>query len=112
MNNSVHHGVKERNKKHGFLEGTECYGREETTFEMEDGYIIHGDISINDPKKFVDHPELKKDFAMKIKDSKYKNLFFFMLKSCTKTFNEMVDYQISKSVDVFDKLWENYISKM
>ena len=70
------------------------------------------EAELNDPKKFVDHPELKKDFAMKIKDSKYKNLFFFMLKSCTKTFNEMVDYQISKSVDVFDKLWENYVSKM
>jgi len=70
------------------------------------------EAELNDPQKFIDHPELKKDFAMKIKDSKYKNLFFFMLKSCTKTFNEMVDYQISKSVDVFDKLWDSYISKM
>lgn len=67
---------------------------------------------LNDPQKFIDHPELKKEFAMKIKDSKYKNLFFFMLKSCTKTFNEMIDYQIGKSMNVFDKLWESYISKM
>ena len=70
------------------------------------------ETELNDPQKFIDHPEMKKDFAMKIKDSKYKNLFFFMLKSCTKTFNEMVDYQIGKSVAVFDKLWDSYISKM
>ncbi len=44
---------QERNRKHGFLEGTECYKREETTFEMEDGYIIHGDVSLNNPKKFI-----------------------------------------------------------
>lgn len=67
---------------------------------------------LNDPQKFIDHPELKKEFAMKIKDSKYKNLFFFMLKSFIKTFDQLVEYQIGKSVDVFDKLWEGYISKM
>ena len=70
------------------------------------------ETELNDPQKFIDHPELKKEFAMKIKDSKYKNLFFFMLKSFTKTFDQLVEYQIGKSVDIFDKLWEGYISKM
>ena len=67
---------------------------------------------LNDPQKFIDHPELKKEFAMKVKDSKYKSLFFFMLKSFSKTFDQLVEYQIGKSVNVFDKLWEGYISKM
>lgn len=44
---------QERNRKHGFLEGTECYKREETIFTMSDGYEIHGDISLNNPKKFI-----------------------------------------------------------
>lgn len=70
------------------------------------------EAELNDPQKFIDHPELKKDFAMKIKDSKYKNLFFFMLKSFIKTFDQLVEYQIGKSVNVFDKLWDSYISKM
>lgn len=70
------------------------------------------EAELNNPQKFIDHPELKKDFAMKIKDSKYKNLFFFMLKSFIKTFDQLVEYQIGKSVNVFDKLWDSYISKM
>ena len=44
---------QERNRKHGFLEGTESYKREETIFIMKDGYEIHGDISINNPNKFI-----------------------------------------------------------
>ena len=52
-NYSTREQRQERNRKHGFLEGTECYKREETTFEMRDGYIIHGDVSLNDKSKFI-----------------------------------------------------------
>ena len=52
-NYSTREQRQKRNIKHGFLIGTECYKREETTFEMSDGYIIHGDISINNKGKFI-----------------------------------------------------------
>lgn len=44
---------KALNQTKGFLVGTENFKREPFVFEMRDGYKIHGDISINNPKKFV-----------------------------------------------------------
>lgn len=47
---------EERNKTNledGFLKGTERYNREPFQFIMSDGYVINGDISINDNKKFI-----------------------------------------------------------
>lgn len=44
---------QERNRKHGFLEGTEVYKRDKAIFGMSDGYVINGDISLNNPKKFI-----------------------------------------------------------
>ena len=35
------------------LDGRDLYERTPITFKMKDGYIIHGDYSLNDPKKFV-----------------------------------------------------------
>ena len=35
------------------LDGVDKYQRTPITFTMQDGYIIHGDYSLNDPKKFV-----------------------------------------------------------
>ena len=43
----------ETNRIDGFLVGTERYLREPIEFTMSDGYIINGDISLNNPKKFV-----------------------------------------------------------
>jgi len=44
---------KIRNEEKGLLKGTEDFKREPIVFEMKDGYKIHGDISLNNPKKFV-----------------------------------------------------------
>ena len=44
---------KARNKKEGISKGTEKWAREEFTLTMKDGYVIHGDMTINDPKKVV-----------------------------------------------------------
>lgn len=44
---------QKRNEKEGILVDTECFAREETLFKMSDDYIIHGDISLNNPKKFI-----------------------------------------------------------
>ena len=43
----------ETNREDGFLDGVEVYERKPIVFEMQDGYSINGDVSINDPKKFV-----------------------------------------------------------
>lgn len=44
----------ENEKQHGLLVGEEQLSRTPFTCKMEDGYIIHGDISLNgDSKKFV-----------------------------------------------------------
>lgn len=42
-----------RNIKHDFIKGTEAYKREPIVFVMRDGYKINGDISINNPQKFM-----------------------------------------------------------
>ena len=52
-NYSTREQRQERNRKHGFLIDTECYERKETIFVMNDGYEIHGDVSMNNPKKFI-----------------------------------------------------------
>ena len=44
---------QERNAKDGLLKGTDRFQRENIIFTMRDGYEINGDISINNPKKFV-----------------------------------------------------------
>lgn len=44
---------KARNAKDGNSAGTESWERKEFTVTMPDGYIIHGDMTKNDPKKVV-----------------------------------------------------------
>ena len=44
---------KESNLRCGDIGDTSKYQRTPINFKMSDGYIIHGDYSLNDPKKFV-----------------------------------------------------------
>ena len=44
---------KEKNAKDGNSVGTENWERKEFEVTMPDGYVIHGDTTINDPKKVV-----------------------------------------------------------
>lgn len=44
---------KARNLKEGLSLGTENWERKEIVIPMPDGYAIHGDITINDPKKWM-----------------------------------------------------------
>ena len=64
------------------------------------------------PEKFAANPALKKEFAMKVQKTKYTNLYFYMLKVEVQTLEQMIEYQIGHSMDVFSKLWENYVSKL
>ena len=64
------------------------------------------------PEKFGANPALKKEFAMKVQKTKYTNLYFYMLKIGVQSLEQMIEYQIGHSIDVFDKLWENYVSKL
>lgn len=66
---------------------------------------------LNNPDS-VNSPEKKKEFALKIKQFSYTPLYFVMLKMKVKSFEELVKVQLANSVPVFDKLWDNYISKM
>lgn len=43
----------ETNRTDGFLVGVENYDRTAISFKMSDGYIINGDISLNDPKRII-----------------------------------------------------------
>lgn len=44
---------KARNAKEGISKGTERWAREDFTVTMSDGYVIHGDMTIYDPKRVV-----------------------------------------------------------
>ena len=61
--------------------------------------------------QFIEHPELKKNFAMKVQKTKHSALYFFMLKFGLQTLEQFIDYQNDHSVPIFDKLWENQVSK-
>jgi hypothetical protein len=55
-------------------------------------------------------PKNKKNFAMAVKDSKFKNFFFNMwLKD--RTFKEDVENNCSIHFKYFKKMWEDYVSK-
>jgi len=71
--------------------------------------LVKDDLSQSN--KFIEHPELKKDFAMKVQKTKFSSLYFFMLKFGLQTLDEFIDYQLNHSVPIFDKLWENQVSK-
>jgi hypothetical protein len=55
-------------------------------------------------------PENKKNFAMAVKDSKFKN-FFFNMWNKGRTFKEDVENSCALHPKYFKKLWEEYISK-
>ena len=44
---------KKLNHSYGFDKFAKAYQRNDITFKMSDGYLIHGDYSINDPHKFI-----------------------------------------------------------
>ena len=52
-----HYTSKEEKEEYlgslSFVDGADQYQRIPITFKMKDGYIIHGDYSLNNPKKFV-----------------------------------------------------------
>ena len=55
-------------------------------------------------------PENKKNFAMAVKDSKFKN-FFFNMWNKGRTFKEDVENSCALHPKYFKKLWEEYVSK-
>jgi hypothetical protein len=82
--------------------------------------IFNADISNDINNSLIDlnfdftDSDKKREFAMLVKDLKYKSILFMLLKLHSNNIRDFIDsqLQIKKSETVFKNLWEEYVSKM